>query len=94
MHYARAARADAWVLTHLHLDVKTSYDVQELGLYASDCCGEELIFDAGDTFTRCPKCEGLCTWEFEHTLVRPSETRDRGPVSRLSHMAVTTKESF
>lgn len=34
--------------------MKTSEEARELGLYASECCSEELIFDRGDTFVRCP----------------------------------------
>jgi hypothetical protein len=52
---------------------RTSEDVRELGLYSSECCGEELVFEVDDTFTRCPKCEGLCLWELEANLVRPEE---------------------
>jgi hypothetical protein len=58
---------------------RTSDEAHELGLYTSGCCGEELIFDLKDTFTRCPKCERLCTWELEETLVSPSELE---PVQR------------
>jgi hypothetical protein len=54
-------------------DMKTSEDVRELGLYSSDCCGEELIFDVNDTLIRCPKCEGLCLWAIEEILVHPDE---------------------
>jgi hypothetical protein len=32
-----------------------------------------LIFEVGSTFTRCPKCGGLCLWEIEEKLVRPEE---------------------
>ena len=49
--------------------MKTSDQAGELGLYASDCCGEELIFDDGDTFFRCPSCHKLCEWEFVETVV-------------------------
>jgi len=42
---------------------KTSMDVQKSGLYASDCCGVETTFSAGDTFQRCPQCSKLCIWE-------------------------------
>lgn len=44
-------------------DMKTSEDVREGGLYASECCGEEVIVAEGATFTRCPKCERRCEWE-------------------------------
>ena len=50
--------------------MKTSDDVSELGLYTNDCCGEELIFDTGDTFWRCPRCQHLCLWELESKIAR------------------------
>jgi hypothetical protein len=43
--------------------VKTGQDVRELGLYASDCCLQELFFDKDDSFSRCPRCLRLCEWE-------------------------------
>ena len=49
--------------------MKTSETVAELGLYESACCGEELIFDDGDIFSRCPQCNGLCQWEFLEPVV-------------------------
>lgn len=49
--------------------MKTSEDVHDLGLYASECCGEELVFDSGDTFSRCPRCLHLCEWELVEPLV-------------------------
>jgi hypothetical protein len=48
--------------------MKTSEDVRELGLYTSDCCNQDLIFDVGDTFCRCPKCMRLCEWELESRI--------------------------
>jgi hypothetical protein len=48
--------------------MRTSEDVLELGLYTSDCCNQELIFDTGDTFCRCPGCESLCRWELESRI--------------------------
>jgi hypothetical protein len=52
---------------------RTSEDVSVMGLYSSNCCGEELIFQVNDTFTRCPKCEGLCTWELVEELILAGE---------------------
>jgi hypothetical protein len=49
-------------------EMKTSEDARELGLYASECCSEELIFDKGDCFSRCPRCEGLCEWDLIENL--------------------------
>jgi hypothetical protein len=43
--------------------MKTGQDVLETGLYASDCCGEELVLEKGSSFPRCLKCKGLSTWE-------------------------------
>ena len=56
-------------------DMKTLEDAPELGLYASSCCREEMIFDKGDCFIRCPRCERLCDWELLETLV-PYELLD------------------
>lgn len=49
--------------------MKTGQTVEQLGLYSSECCNQELIFEVGDTFTRCPRCLGLCEWEFDSELV-------------------------
>ena len=43
--------------------MRTSEDALESGLYASECCGEELVFEKGDCFWRCPCCHSLCDWE-------------------------------
>jgi hypothetical protein len=43
--------------------MRTSEDVGRSGLYASECCGEELAFYKHDTFWRCPRCHSLCEWE-------------------------------
>ncbi len=48
--------------------MKTSEDAPELALYSNDCCNLELIFDAGDTFCRCPKCQRLCEWSLESKI--------------------------
>jgi hypothetical protein len=51
--------------------MKTSEDVRELGLYPSECCGEELIFAKDDCFSRCPRCERLFEWELiENSIPR------------------------
>jgi hypothetical protein len=57
--------------------MKTSEDVRTSGLYASDCCGEETIFDANDCFSRCPRCERLCEWELVENL-SPCGDQERG----------------
>ena len=43
--------------------MKTAERVRNLGLYASACCIDEALFDANDVFSRCPKCERLCSWQ-------------------------------
>jgi hypothetical protein len=43
--------------------MKTGQDVTDAGLYASDCCGEEIFLEGGTTFPRCLKCMGLSKWE-------------------------------
>jgi hypothetical protein len=56
--------------------MKTSETVTDLGLYITDCCSMELIFDSGDSFVRCPQCGHVCDWELEEELV-PSEDLER-----------------
>ena len=51
------------------VEMKTGQDVRELGLYASDCCLEEMLFDANDSFSRCPHCSRLCEWELVDAVV-------------------------
>ena len=53
--------------------MKTGQTVTDLGLYASECCSTELIFDTGDTFVRCPQCNQLCVWELEEEIVTQDE---------------------
>ena len=49
--------------------MKTGQDVRGLGLYASDCCLQELLFDQNDSFSRCPRCSRLCEWELVDSVV-------------------------
>ena len=49
--------------------MKTAERVRQLGLYASACCTEELLFVVNDQFSRCPKCERLCFWELLEEVV-------------------------
>jgi hypothetical protein len=49
--------------------MKTGDTVTDLGLYASECCSAELIFDSGDSFLKCPQCCRPCIWELEEELV-------------------------
>jgi hypothetical protein len=53
--------------------MKTGDMVADLGLYASECCSADLIFDTGDTFLRCPQCKHLCDWKLEEEIVSQDE---------------------
>ena len=53
--------------------MKTGETVRDLGLYASECCNVELIFDISDTFLRCPQCNQLCAWQIEEEIVSHDE---------------------
>jgi len=48
--------------------MKTGRTVEERGLYSAECCSTELVFDVGDTFSRCPQCHHLCEGELEYEL--------------------------
>ena len=43
--------------------MKTGQDVIEPGLYASECCGEEVMLERDASFPRCMICKGLSKWE-------------------------------
>jgi hypothetical protein len=43
--------------------MKTGQDVLESGLYASECCGEEILLEKDTCFPRCSRCKGLSLWE-------------------------------
>jgi hypothetical protein len=49
--------------------MKTGQTVDDPGLYSTKCCNVEVVFDPGDTFSRCPRCQHLCQWEFDCELV-------------------------
>ena len=48
--------------------MRTGETVTDLGLYDTECCSEEMIFDTGDQFGKCPKCQKLCIWEMEEEI--------------------------
>jgi len=61
-----------WVATHVRQtttltlrkeEMKTGQDVIEAGLYASECCGEEVMLEKDASFPRCMKCHSLSIWE-------------------------------
>ena len=43
--------------------MKTGTVVQNNWLYVSECCLLEVYFESGKTFSRCPRCSNLCSWE-------------------------------
>jgi len=43
--------------------MKTGTDVNETGVYSSECCEFEIEFSKEQTFTRCPHCSSLTRWE-------------------------------
>jgi hypothetical protein len=43
--------------------MKTGQDVIQTGLYASECCGEEVMLEKDASFPRCMKCQSLSVWE-------------------------------
>ena len=53
--------------------MKTGEDVRGLGLYSSDCCSHEMLFDSDDCFSRCPRCLRLCEWERVDLEIPPQE---------------------
>jgi hypothetical protein len=53
--------------------LKTAETVTDLGLYDSNCCSAELIFDSGDVFSNCPQCNRACEWELEEEIVSQDE---------------------
>ena len=53
--------------------MRTGDTVTDLGLYTSECCSAELVFDIGDAFLKCPQCNHLCLWELEEELVTPDD---------------------
>ena len=71
--------------------MRTAEDVYELGLYANDCCNEELIFDEGDRFSRCPRCHSLCNWKLEASITRVNDLEDESMAKSryASHLALT-----
>jgi hypothetical protein len=48
---------------------RTGDTATELGLYATECCGIELLFEIDDTFCRCPKCSAISKWEMVDVVV-------------------------
>jgi hypothetical protein len=53
--------------------MKTGQTVTDLGLYASDCCSTELIFETGDVFSMCPQCAHRCLWQLKEEIVALEE---------------------
>jgi len=58
------------------MPMKTGEKVAGLALYASECCSEELLFDKGEAFARCPKCEACCRWDLLEPVISWQELDD------------------
>lgn len=43
--------------------MKTGNEANRKGLYSSECCDYEVVFERGQTLTRCPKCSSLTVWD-------------------------------
>lgn len=43
--------------------MKTGTTANHKGKYCSECCECEVVFEKGQTLTRCPKCSGLTVWD-------------------------------
>jgi hypothetical protein len=54
--------------------MRTGDSVEGLGVYASDCCGHEAIFEQEDWFPRCPECQRLCKWKLVASVMTMGET--------------------
>lgn len=55
--------------------MRTGEDVKELGLYSSECCLQDILFDTGDSFSRCPRCSKLTAWERVDDTLTSDELR-------------------
>ena len=53
--------------------MRSADTVTDFGLYASECCSAEMIFDDGDRFSTCPQCNHNCIWELEEEIVAQDE---------------------
>jgi hypothetical protein len=67
--------------------MRTSEDVLELGVYTSECCNQELVFDVGDTFCRCPRCASLCNWDLE-SRITPIDATECVAKAEESHYSI------
>ncbi len=56
--------------------MKTAERVRKLGLYPSVCCVDEALFDVNHVFSRCPKCERLCSWQLVEKVLSCQELED------------------
>jgi hypothetical protein len=57
--------------------MKTGQDVRQLGLYVSECCLQEILFDKNGSFRRCPRCGQLCEWELVDAVMSGQEIAER-----------------
>src|SRR2546426_6901178 len=57
--------------------MKTLENVEELAIYASACCNEEVLFERNDWFSFCPACERLCFWLYVEPVVSWIELQEQ-----------------
>ena len=57
--------------------MRTGETVTDLGVYVSECCSTELVFDTGDQLGKCPMCNFPCVWEMEEEIVALDEFDQR-----------------
>jgi hypothetical protein len=67
--------------------MRTSEVAHRSGLYASECCEQELIFIEGDTFWRCPRCQHLCEWTLVKLVVSSRDFEDLEELRSQSSVA-------
>ena len=80
----RKGKSAAKVLAHYVHEVKraegsmkTLENVEELAIYASACCNEEVLFERNDWFSFCPACERLCFWLYVEPVVSWIELQEQ-----------------
>jgi hypothetical protein len=49
--------------------MRTGESVRQSGVYISDCCDDEMIFQVNDCFSDCSKCARVCWWDLEKPLI-------------------------
>ena len=64
---------------------ETTQSAQELGVYESACCNQEVVFDRNDCFSRCPNCEERCVWELVESVISTTQLSEWLELEEESH---------